>query len=362
MAGCKQSASCKERASACLDRQLDRAAGFILEYWWKINVCLFLVILGLVAGALAVTRLPGNSGVLVRVEHALSTSECSMIIESAEAYASERGGWMTKRHRNYPTMDLSVWDVVPVAAFWNETLESRVFDRLGALYGVPQEDLYLRDLFVVKYAMDGQRELPLHMDGSHISFNIALNSFGRDFEGGGTFVRGLGETVAIGRGSGLYFQSGIFHAGVAITRGVRYILVGFVKVRGARWFDAFGMFATRFTYSRAGTIESDGNAAGESLAVVDRGYASEVAFLLWHRFNTVWENQRWVVWVVVFLSAVVVVLVLSILYDYWRIAWAGWTRNRRSRDGSSKEPKRGICNELGRIAAAHQVPVKAKAS
>ena len=81
--------------------------------------------------------------------------------------------------------------------------------------------------FVVKYSMDGQKELRWHHDSSTVSMNICLT---RDFEGGGTEFRRQGLINNKNIGSMLIHSGRLYHKhrGVPITSGKRYILVGFI--------------------------------------------------------------------------------------------------------------------------------------
>ena len=89
---------------------------------------------------------------------------------------------------------------------------------------------YCRDLFVVKYsaAPGAQADLKPHTDGSIISFNVLLND-SAEFDGGGTHFLHLDATISAERGGCVVHDSKYTHAGQPITRGVRYLLVGFVE-------------------------------------------------------------------------------------------------------------------------------------
>ena len=149
--------------------------------------------------------------------------ECSKIIEYAEAHGLERGA----RHAAHATTDVSCFDV-PQLRWVAAACSERVVPLLAKLFGV--DDLVLADLFVARYAADGQRALEEHEDGSPWSFVVPLND---RFEGGGTqFVELEGAPIfrpAVG--AALLFSGKNRHRGVATTEGVRYILAGFVDVR-----------------------------------------------------------------------------------------------------------------------------------
>jgi hypothetical protein len=111
-------------------------------------------------------------------------------------------------------------------------LKEKLIPAIAGIYGLRTETLSLRDVFVVKYdASDGwQRGLEMHQDGSEFSFNVLLSN-SSDFEGGGTVFEALGSTMLPKQGDALIHAGRIRHAGVPITCGQRYVLVGFINYR-----------------------------------------------------------------------------------------------------------------------------------
>jgi hypothetical protein len=208
--------------------------------------------------AATLTSLSQNEYARIFVKDAiLSKEEAVSLISAAEAESTALGGWTTARHKAYPTTDISCYTVKsPLVigsssynfiAWLNKTVESRVFPILGNWFHVPVDDLFMKDLFLVKYDADGQRSLPEHRDSSVISFNIALSQVAEDFQGGGTRFVISDRIENINRGSMLGHESGVYHAGHPITSGKRYILVGFVNIRSrfGKWFwRGFGSLAT----------------------------------------------------------------------------------------------------------------------
>ena len=170
--------------------------------------------------------------------------ECSKIIEYAEAHGLERGA----RHAAHATTDVSCFDVPQlrwVVPCCRQRIVARLAEAFGgeniaedpnssfkvrASWGDGTADFVLCDLFVARYSADGQRALEEHEDGSPWAFVVPLND---GFEGGGTqFVELEGAPIfrpAVGRA--LLFSGKNRHRGVATTKGVRYILAGFVDVR-----------------------------------------------------------------------------------------------------------------------------------
>ena len=189
---------------------------------------------------------------------------------------------MTSRHSAHTTTDFSVYDCAPLAALLRGVCCETVLPTLAALYfnDAARVELRVEDCFFVKYdgAEGRQHGLGAHRDGSLLSFSIAMNAPAA-FNGGGTFFAhgeqggrsaraaspassasvqvcdserraapcprelgsGSGETVVRPTSVGdLIAHCGkLVHGGVALTRGVRYILVGFVKCSGGAASDAF---------------------------------------------------------------------------------------------------------------------------
>ena len=84
---------------------------------------------------------------------------------------------------------------------------------------------------MVRYSPAGgaQRALEVHHDGSAVSFVISLSPLAA-YEGGGTWVERSGRVYRPAQGSGIAFSATERHAGLSVTKGVRYILAGFLRV------------------------------------------------------------------------------------------------------------------------------------
>lgn len=153
---------------------------------------------------------------------------CSFIINESERYALNNGGWTTKRHDNYPTTDLPVEKIPSIFGLVLETMNT-VIKKVKKSFGLHDEMMInVHDLFVVKYKDNGQSHLDMHHDGSFLSFNILLSDT-NNFEGGGTYFDD-GLTAYLEQGDILIHSSRIKHAGLSITKGTRYLLVGFLNI------------------------------------------------------------------------------------------------------------------------------------
>eukprot|EP00966_Prymnesium_polylepis_P042091 977502-Prymnesium_polylepis.1 len=99
--------------------------------------------------------------------------------------------WRTARHDDSPTTDMELDGdgCDDVLRSLDEHLADGVLDDLFAdlarAFGVQATELYLRELFVVKYEAGRQRELRTHRDASFFSFVLQLNEPAA-FAGGGT--------------------------------------------------------------------------------------------------------------------------------------------------------------------------------
>lgn len=126
-------------------------------------------------------------------------------------------------------------------------IRDRVYPVLSAGYGVPADDMSLRDLFVVKYSGGAQRGLVRHRDGCELSFGIALTA--KHDESAGTYFasfRYLLRNVQIGE---LWTHpSLVLHAARSVSQeDLRYVLIGFVQVRPTwkRFWRTWGAWATQ---------------------------------------------------------------------------------------------------------------------
>lgn len=85
--------------------------------------------------------------------------------------------------------------------------------------------------FVVRYRPDEQPSLKPHHDSSTYTINIALNRFGKDYEGGGCrFIRYNCSVTDTKIGWMLMHPGRLthYHEGLPVTKGTRYIMISFV--------------------------------------------------------------------------------------------------------------------------------------
>jgi len=157
-----------------------------------------------------------------------SNDICNYIVGECERYASKNGGWMVDRHTKYPTTDLPVDKIPSIFGLVLETLKT-ITSRVISSYGLHDKMIInVKDLFVVKYSHEAQNQLEMHCDDSFLSFSILLND-NSEFEGGGTYFDD-GLTCRLNKGEMLLHSSQIKHSGLPITKGKRYLLVGFLNI------------------------------------------------------------------------------------------------------------------------------------
>jgi hypothetical protein len=192
------------------------------------------------------------------VRNLLEPEECASIRKAIDEAVAERGGWDRDRHRKYPTTDLPFSAVRPVQQRLRELVFERIILPMAPFYcGEPSlpEQLEVYDWFYVKYSAEPgeQRELRRHADASLFSFNILLSDPSSDFEGGGTFFESSGWTTRIPQGAALVHGGDVIHGGYPVTRGERYILVGFVEVmRGPAYAVAEATSAAADAFAKFG--------------------------------------------------------------------------------------------------------------
>ena len=207
------------------------------------------------------------------IPRVLDAATCEALIDAAEAHvaAGASGGWARNGHLSYEASghgvnyrsSMLVAALVPglrvqLAAAGRGVLERMLrlavhaFDAAFTAEGDGFDELWYGDVFVVKYtaeqsavghgaaARDASRpasSMPKHRDWSELSFVVELSAAGADFDGGGTtWFSGDGAAARtfrqpVLRGGAVLFCGRIPHAGAEVTRGSRFIVAGFVRVR-----------------------------------------------------------------------------------------------------------------------------------
>jgi hypothetical protein len=171
----------------------------------------------------------------IKFKNIISNTLCDFIINESEKYAlknkneTNKDGWTRTRHKNYPTTDLPIKDIDSLSILINNMIRYDIFPLIEKYYNVNKYFLDCNDIFIVRYKDNEQTKLERHKDGCAFSFNILLNDE-NEFEGGGTIINeNMQDILVKNEKGGLILHSGqVFHSGNIITKGIRYILVGFI--------------------------------------------------------------------------------------------------------------------------------------
>ncbi|KAJ1448181.1 hypothetical protein M885DRAFT_540136 [Pelagophyceae sp. CCMP2097] len=158
---------------------------------------------------------------------------CASIIAEAEARWAATAGNSEFTMTDF-VRDVHTHDLPDTKTYLQKELLPQMLALAASKYIA--KDLVLYDSLVIRYdASLGFASQPVHRDYSFLSFNLALNDSG-DYAGGGTFFEdGLSEDDAPAfvlkledQGDVVMHPSRLRHAGAATTRGLRYVLVGFL--------------------------------------------------------------------------------------------------------------------------------------
>lgn len=154
----------------------------------------------------------------VYVRPFFTEKECDNIVHSA----CDGNSWGTNRHSNYPTTDIPLSNLKLNLTSKIDQLSVMCMDLYG-LQGIAKPF----DVFVVKYEVGKQDSLDTHRDASELSFVALLSD---DFDGGGTYYEGKDHVVSLRKGEVAFHCGKLRHGGQKVTRGTRYVLIGFFDV------------------------------------------------------------------------------------------------------------------------------------
>lgn len=148
---------------------------------------------------------------------------------SAGAYTKE--GQIDERIgavENHPTQDIHMTQL-GLHDFWLNRVVNVYFKTvLNYLYNYKTHGYNIA--FIVKYSEDGQTKLDPHHDASAYTTNIALNTYGTDYTGGGcNFIHKKIECIGNLKGHLIMHPGRIthYHEAYPVKTGTRYILVSF---------------------------------------------------------------------------------------------------------------------------------------
>lgn len=170
----------------------------------------------------------------------LTEEECTFVIEEAKATIAQ--GLLEQQQQqqqspstadsNSNTNSISNSELgearlsnMPKTRAWlRERLSDFFYPLLNDRFGV--DDLVLYDGLVMGHEAP-TRSQPIHRDASLLTLNVALSA-PTDYEGGGTYIEALGDVLTIDKGHLLCHSGSAMHAGIAISKGHRWVLVLFL--------------------------------------------------------------------------------------------------------------------------------------
>jgi hypothetical protein len=160
------------------------------------------------------------------VDSGLTPNDCDALVALTERqcrgqYAAYTYAKQTLGCRDYPPLATACYPAVHrVTHAIQNTLSPKLPLKLDE-----------REPHVVKYDISKKerQKLDMHTDKSEWTFLISLSDgCGLDYEGGGTYFEGLEATIHVQRGHALVFPGKLRHCGQRISKGVRFLLVGFL--------------------------------------------------------------------------------------------------------------------------------------
>ncbi len=166
----------------------------------------------------------------------LTSSQCDRLVDFAEEFnanqSSKSRQW--RKLYTYTKMDLPMMDLGDVQGFEEvkEKLMARINSVIAAYFkcdGSLLKPRTWKEPHFLKYVFDAPSPhcgVEMHYDGCAITWNLML-SRSTDYDGGGTYIRRIMKTVKLQQGQVLVHPGELFHCGVEITRGTRYLAVCF---------------------------------------------------------------------------------------------------------------------------------------
>ncbi|XP_030041541.1 procollagen-lysine,2-oxoglutarate 5-dioxygenase 1 isoform X1 [Microcaecilia unicolor] len=160
---------------------------------------------------------------------------CDELVEEMEHFGQwSSGNNMDSRlqggYENIPTIDIHM-NQIKYQKEWHKFLLEYIAPITQKLYPGYYTQAKFELAFVVRYKPDEQPSLMPHHDASTFTLNVALNSAGVDYEGGGcNFLRYNCSIIAPRKGWALMHPGRLthYHEGLPTTKGTRYIVVSFL--------------------------------------------------------------------------------------------------------------------------------------
>ena len=163
-----------------------------------------------------------------KISNFFNKLSCKWIIHESENYAKNNGGWLTNRHKSYPTTDIELVAIPSVFSFFMSSVIPEIKNQIEKNYCIEINEFDIRDAFIVKYDMENQKDLAMHSDGCESNFtsSILLND---DFKGCGIYYKD-GCTIHPEIGDLIIHNKIHEHSVLELLEGTRYIIVLFLKI------------------------------------------------------------------------------------------------------------------------------------
>lgn len=133
-------------------------------------------------------------------------------------------------YENVPTIDIHM-NQIGYEKEWLHVLKHYITQLVEKVFPGYYSKAKSSMMFIVRYKPDEQPYLRPHHDSSTWTMNVALNSQGEDYEGGGCrFLRYNCSATSLPQGWALLHPGRLthYHEGLYTTKGTRYIFVSFV--------------------------------------------------------------------------------------------------------------------------------------
>ena len=195
-------AMAKQTFAVCTD---DSGAGAYMAGWQPFSAP---------ADAVAPGNEPYATNELLRRSRGplLSEGECASLVDAMEAHGATQG-WDQRYPLGGYTREVKVSDMPQAHALLDSALQSTLLPAAAAAFGFAPSSLRVNEALVVKYdAASGHNALPVHVDFSLLTLNVALSPPAA-YTGGGTWFQHDGKELLCGRGEGLLHAGGLTHCG-----------------------------------------------------------------------------------------------------------------------------------------------------
>lgn len=160
-----------------------------------------------------------------------SAAECQWTLDVVAA--AEQWEQQEEAQTYLPTEEVNVLQV-PALENLTTAVDQRVLPLLRRLYAVPEAAVFhVVDLYIVRYRPELMAGLRLHVDAYDLSFSVALNDPQEYGAGGLHFDLAPGQPFRSEVGAAVLFPAKALHAGLPVSHGARYALVGLVHIEAS---------------------------------------------------------------------------------------------------------------------------------